>query len=331
MEEQQGLVYFKNVRAEDTRGNLTSGELLRDPRLIGKTPKGYASNQIFEEELGSSAGVSAGSTETLSGTVLNAPVTPQTLQIRLGEIGAVAAFGMDDGAGHILGSGLSGSVNYDTGAIEVTISAAVAAGAKLYVTYRTNFEAADDIPQVQSYYDSIQVQARVYALKSTLGMLQSYAMQKRFGVVAEDDIARDLIGEINAEIGGDLIRAADAVAPKIADWTEDYTTGEAWFIHKQSFADHLALLDQTIAANTGRGEANYYIAGSRAAAIMQTLPGFTKVSDGSAFGPQVFGTINGKTIIRVPEAAVLAPGRVIGVWKGSSPFEASLVYAPFMP
>ena len=261
--------------------------------------------------------MTAGSTDNVTGTVVNAPVTPQTLQIRLGEIGSVVAFGMDDGRGHILGSGLSGSINYDTGAVDVTISAVAAAGTKLYVTYRTNFEAADDIPQVQSYYDSIQVQARVYALKSTLGMLQSYAMQKRFGVVAEDDIARDLIGEINAEIGADLIRAADAVAPKIANWTEDYTTGEAWFIHKQSFADHLALLDQQIAASTGRGEANYYIMGSRAASIIQALPGFTKVSDGSAFGPSVFGTFQGKTIIRVPEAAVLAPGRVIGVWKGS--------------
>lgn len=242
-------------------------------------------------------------------------MTPQTVRVRLGEGTSVVAFGMDDGAGHIVGSGLSGSIDYATGAIDLTIAAATDAGTKLFVAYRTNFELADDIPQIQSYYDNIQVQARVYALKSSLGMLQSYAMQKRFGVVAEDEIARDLVGEINAEIGGDLIRAADAVAPKIADWTEDYTTGESWFVHKQSFADHLALLDQKINASTGRGEANFYIAGSRVAAILQTLPGFTKIADGSAFGPQVFGTMNGKTVIRVPEAAVLAPNRIIGVWK----------------
>ena len=321
-------MYFKTVRGEDSRGNVTAGDLLRDPRVIGKTPNAYASNQIFNEELGTSDEIEAGKTGTLTGTVVNGPVTPQTVRVALGEGTNVVAFGMDDGAGHIIGSGLSGSINYETGAIDLTVSAATPAGTKLFVTYRTNFELADDIPQIQSYYDSIQVQARVYALKSSLGMLQSYAMQKRFGVVAEDEIARDLVGEINAEIGADLIRAADAVAPKIADWTEDYTTGEAWFLHKQSFVDHLALMDQQIASSTGRGEVNFYIAGARAAAIFQTLPGFTKISDGSAFGPSVFGTMNGKTVIRVPEAAVLDPGRVLGVWKGPSPFEAALVYAP---
>ena len=46
----------------------------------------------------------------------------------------------------------------------------------------------------------------------TIGMLQSFGMRKRFGLIAEDEIARDLVTEINKEIGGDLIRKIAAVA-----------------------------------------------------------------------------------------------------------------------
>lgn len=332
IDEQNGLVYFKSVKAEDTRGNMTAGDLARDPRVIGKTPQNYASNQINSEQLGTVASaVTAGTTQTVTGTLVVPPVTPQTVRITIGEPASVVAFGMDDGNGVIVGSGVSGTVNYTTGAVSLSVSAVCESGTKVYVNYRTNFEIADDIPQMQSYYGTHQVQAKVFALKSTLGMLQNYAMQKRFGIVAEDEIARDLIGEINAEIGADLIRLAHNNAAAIDDWNQSWSAGESWFLHKQSLSDHLALLDQKIAASAGRGEANFYIVGSMAASIFQTLPGFTKISDGTAFGPSVFGTINGKTIIRVPEQAVLDANEVIGIWKGVSPFESALVYAPYMP
>lgn len=73
------------------------------------------------------------------------------------------------------------------------------------------------------------------------------------------------------------------------------------------------------------------IAGRDAAAIIGTLPGFVKLSDGSTMGPHIYGTLDGATVVRVPYDAVLGTNKVLLMYKGTSPFEAPAVYSPYMP
>lgn len=47
---------------------------------------------------------------------------------------------LDDGRGNIFGSGISGTVDYDTGAIEVTFSTAPASGVELHIAYDVSIE-----------------------------------------------------------------------------------------------------------------------------------------------------------------------------------------------
>ena len=77
--------------------------------------------------------------------------------------------------------------------------------------------------------------------------------------------------------------------------------------------------------------ASSYVAGSVACSLIQTLPGFKLLTDGTNVGPHIFGTIDGKIVVRVPEEATLASNQVVASWKSQSPFEASLVVASYMP
>lgn len=81
----------------------------------------------------------------------------------------------------------------------------------------------------------------------------------------------------------------------------------------------------------GRGTISVMIAGRNACSIIGTLPGFTKISDGKMLGPHIYGTLDGITIVRIPSASVLDPNRILCLYKGSSPFEAAVVYSPYMP
>lgn len=312
---------FKNVKATQTRGNMTAGEDVLDPRVFTKTPQGYASNQIIADEAATvSSAVTAGSTAQVSATLEAKPVLAQS--VRLSISGSSTHYGIDDGAGRILGAGMTGTIEYETGKLELTVVGEIAANAKLQAVYQTNLEVADDIAQVQSEFATKQVKARVYALKSTIGMLQAYSMQKRFGMIAEDEAAKDLISEINAELGGDLVRVINAATPNKAaplKWDRRAPNGVSVFEHRMSLMDALAMMDKNIATAAGRGSANIYIAGSTACAVMQNLPNFKLITDSTQIGPHVFGTLGGKTVVRVVDPSVLPANEILGVYKGQSP------------
>jgi len=326
VDDERGTVYFKNVKAGTTKGAVTEGETLASPTSGATTPSGYASNYIEGEVVGT--GDTAGTT-TFSATLAQAPVRSQTVKVTVS--GVANVFGQDDGNGNIIGAGVSGTIDYTTGAITLNFLNAPPAGAQILVSYQTNYELAEDIPSISTFWDSTSIMARVYALKGTIGMLQSFGMRKRFGIVAEDELAKDLVAEINAEVGGDLIRKLNANAPGSVTWSKTPPAGVSYYEHKQTFKDALADVESTLVGQAGRGVISTLIAGRNVAAVIQTLPGFTKLTDGSTIGAHIFGTLDGMTVVRVTDASVLDPNRAIAIYKGANPFEAAGVYAPYMP
>jgi len=333
IEEEQGTVYFRQVRAADTRGNATAGDKLQDPRQIGKTLIGYASAQVTNE-VGDQGD---GSATSFTFTLANAPVKSQSLSISMSagsqeglDIGA--APGGDSNVGRIFGSGVSGTVNYTTGQVTLTYAVAPANLVNILCSYQKNMEKATNLPQLDSFFDSTSVRAKVYALKGTFGMLQSFAMKKRFGKMAEDEMARDLVAEINKEIGGDLIRQlrANAVGSTTFDRTPP-SPSVSPFENRQEIKQALANAAATMWGNAGRGDISVLLAGRTMAATLSTLPGFTRVGDANAIGPHVFGTLDGITVVKVNEAAILGAEQGVAIWKGPTPWEAACVYAPYMP
>ena len=325
IDEEQGAVYFKNVKAGTTKGSITAGTTFASATSAGTTPTGYASNYVEGEVVGTGDGA----TTTFSATLAQKPVRSQTVKITLE--GSTTVFGQDDGKGNIIGAGVSGTINYTTGEISLTFTTAPESGKKIYASYQSNLELAEDIPSIQTYWDSTTVMARVYALKGSIGLLQSYGMRRRFGLVAEDELARDLVSEINAEIGGDIIRKLAASAPGSVEWSKTPPSGISYYEHKQTFKDALADVESVLVGQAGRGVISVLIAGRNVAAIVSTLPGFTKLTDGSTIGAHIYGTLDGMTVVRVVDASVLDPNKAVAIYKGANPFEAAAVYAPYMP
>lgn len=221
-------MYFKQVRADQSKGNMTAGDVMIDPRTGVKTPAGYASNYISGEV----AAVTVGGVTHYAFTTAQGPVRPQTVRITAA---GISPYCFDDGLGILQGVGLSGTITYNSGgvgAIVIDFAADPGVGHNIYLEYQVNFEQADDLPRISSYFDSTSILARVYALKGTIGMLQNYGMRKRFGLVAEDELAKDLVAEINAEIGGDLIRLLAASYMGNTNWPKTPPANVSYYEHK---------------------------------------------------------------------------------------------------
>lgn len=335
IEEERGTVYFKNVRASTTRGSQTNGDVLVDPRKQIVTPSGYTSNAL-QNEVGAT---SASGTVSYSFTLAAFPIKSESVVIQLG---ATAIKGKDIGAagpssadiGQIWGNGVSGTVNYLTGVVSIVFAADPGAGVPIKASYQQNYELAADLPQIDTFFDSKGLFAQVYALKGTVGMLQSFGMSKRFGMTAEDELAKDLVQEINREIGGDLIRKLRAASPSLGSptlFSRTAPAGVSYFEHKQTYKDQMAVAEKTLVGQAGRGTISIMVVGKTHASVVQTLPGFEKMYDGNSLGAHVFGKLDGTVYIRVTESNILGDEEGFGLWKGQSPFETAAIYAPFMP
>ena len=142
------------------------------------------------------------------------------------------------------------------------------------------------------------------------------------------EVATDLVSAINSEITRTIITILNVNAQGNVNFTRTPPSGVSFFEHKQTFKDTLADAESTMLGNAGRGMISTIVAGRDVCAIIGTLPGFVKLSEGSTIGSHIYGTLDGATVVRVPYNDVLDKDVALLLYKGTSPFEAPAVYAP---
>jgi len=326
LQEQQGTIYFKNVVAETTRGGVTTEQKLVDP-IHGrvKRPVGFAGEDVKGEEIGSADGTIV----TFSGTVAYAPMRKREVEV-IFTVGGVAGKLIDDGQGNLIGVGGSGTVGYEDGVFSVTFLTAPDDTTKVTINYATNFEALTEIPTIRSEFDSIGVRARTYALRSDVGLFKSYSLGKRFGINVEETMAKDLTQELTTEVASNVVMEAYTAATGNTDWSKGAPAGISFTEHKLTFFDALAYAESMILSNAGRsGGASALVAGHQASALMRTLPGFKPAGDLNAvLGTHFFGTLDGRPVLR---SSVVPDSEILMISKGTSMFDTSVVYAPYLP
>lgn len=332
IDEVNGNVYFKNIIASETRGNATAGESLTDPRTGSKSLKGYSSSKTSVLEPITTVDGDLDYTVILSPKPLVAESLKVTFSGDAGVFGEdVGVRGADRNVGTILGKGISGTINYITGELIVKFAENPGAGEKVKVQFQVNYELAADLPKITMFMDSKPVRAYLYTLKQTVGLVQSYTMSKRFGSSYEDDMAEDLVNEMNKELAADLIFTLRQNAQGTpVTFSRSPDAGVAEYNHRQAYKYRLAQCDSNFIAATGRGTVKAVIAGRDHCAFVEGLPGFKKLADGNAVGAHIFGMLDDKMYVRVPETSVMPADSAVAIHKGGQ-FEAAASWSPFMP
>ncbi len=326
LQEQQGTIYFKNLIAETSRGNVTAGDTLTNVQNGRVTrPQGFAGEQVVAE----ANGTTDGAVTNFTGTVTYFPAVKRTVEVTV-DVDATIKL-IDDGKGNLIGLGGSGTIDYVTGDFDIDFLVAPAAG-NVLIGYDTNFEALTEIPTIRSEFDSMSVKARPFALRSDVGLFKSFTLGKRFGINVEESMAKDLTQELTTEVASAVVAEAVNNCLGNTNWDKEIPGGASYSYteHKLTFFDALADAEAVILGQAGRsGGATTLIAGHKASSIIRTLPGFKPAGDLNAIlGTHFYGTLDGKPVLR---SSVVATAEVIMVSKGSSMFDTSLVYAPYMP
>lgn len=353
IDEVQGIVYFRDFVAEDTRGNVSAGDkLLSTLAAPDVFPKGYASDTFDLVTVVSDNGGTANYSNIqlnssmnfpgpidpqrciLSGTVVFSAGTAVFANVRP-DVSTGVFSQMVDVAGTWIGMhGVVNFANTEVTALGFTATPSSGTGNTLVqMSYKSIPESNTDLQKAILVLQTKPINARFFALKTTFGLAEKFMLQKRLNVNIEDECARDLTVTINNEICNTAIGMLSANVPggSVITWDRTPGTGTSYFEHKMTILDAMADTDAKMVAAAGRGAVNCWVAGRQVAAVLSTLPGFVKVFDDNSFGPHIYGSLNGIPVVRVPYSPVLDDKTLIGIHKGQGNFEAPLVYSPYMP
>lgn len=146
-----GIFYF-DLKYGTNKGSVTAGNT-----LVRDFNKDYSSELIDQEILGVGDATAVAFTSTLDFV----PVKASTVIVSAG-----AVSGSDNGLGVIAGTGISGTIDYATGAISVTFTAAPAVGVNVVASYSYNMEGNTNIPTVNIDITLQEVRAKTRKLKA---------------------------------------------------------------------------------------------------------------------------------------------------------------------
>jgi hypothetical protein len=327
IDEVQGLVYYKNTVAQTSRGNVNKGDTLVSATEGRKlVENGYASEEIFNEFTGQTGD---GSTTQFAFSAKYTPVRVRSVTITVQNETAVK--GIDDGEGNIFGLGIkSGTIDYENGSVTIEFSEAPANGDEIYISYATDFEMIDELPTINTTFESKVIKARTFALRGINTLFKNYQLEKRFGIDASDMVARELIQELNTETSNAVVAEAYMNALGQVEWDRTSPDGVSYTEHKLTFFDAISNAEATILKNAGKFlGGSVIIAGSDVAAIIRTLPGFKSADvENAVLGTHFFGTLDGKPVIR---SLTLPSNEALLLAKGASFYDTPVIYAPYMP
>ena len=326
IDEIQGLVYFENIIAASDRGNVKKDDILAQAAGVPqKYPQGFAGEMVYGEVCVDAEAQTGEAAQSF--TLQYQPIRPNYVKVMCD--GKVA---VDDGKGNLIGAGVTGTVNYQTGEVVVNFIAAPTAAEPIVANYATNFELGQ-LPSITTTLDSKFVRANVYGLQTDTSVISSYIMGKRFNFNMQERAVQILQEQILNEITNELVKKIESavVEHKLDETMFDLKVpqGVSQQAHFNSVDYTFGVVAQKMAARAGKGTLTVGLAGAGACAFLTQNAKFKRIGEASAFAT-VYGIYDNSTIIiRCPQ--LTDPDAIYFMYKGESPFEAACVYAPYMP
>lgn len=363
IDEVQGLVYFENIIAQGVkrrvvtpngdatvevqdaytgRGNVEPHDILgRAAGAPDKYPQGFAGEMVYGEQLDES-GVVDGEVKEFEFALLNAPIRRNYVKVIakvLNNAGTEqTVIGIDDGKGNIIGGGIIGTVEYETGAIKLNYTLAPVEGSHIIANYATNFELGT-LPAITTELDSKFVRANVYGLQTDTSIISSFMMGKRFNFDMQQRavqlLQEHILNEITTELLFKIATAYAEAGETDTVFNMSLPAGVSQQAHFNAVDYTFGIVAQKMARRSGKGTLSVALAGPDACAFLGQNAKFKKIGEATAWAT-VYGVYDNATIvIRCPQLeqfdAVNGSKSIYFLYKGTTPFDACAVYAPYMP
>lgn len=324
MPEKVGIYWYKQTKAATTRGNLTDGQVIRDPRQASNAyAAGYASGKQDKVQLTTtSVGVT-----NYNLVLYGAPVQPRSVVISIPDMGIYE--GIDNGQGKYYGDSTQATINYTNGVANLKLTVTPTGAHPIYVSWITDWETENIIPKIQTGYSHMTITTEPIALQGETSIYKDFDMSNRFGEFATQDMVTTLIRELTSELNYRGINAIKAnTTGAVTVWDPVPNSGQVPYSqHAPEFMAVLDNMDVEMLNRLGRGRITRIIAGASVCAVCAHQSKFVP-SNIDADGPHVFGTLGNRIIIRDPS---MNPLEAIMMFHGTSVFDAPLVSCTYQP
>lgn len=330
--EQSANIYYEETKAVTGKGNVVEGNILLAPNAAPEVyPINFSDNAV-------TAVVGTTSTETATQSFTSIPlkpVLPRSLTMAV-EFSTGTEVAVDDGQGNLIGKTFGGTVDYESGLIVINFFKQPTEAANISVGYAHNMEAAKNEVEVDLTLKTVNVTAKMFALKAQLGIFKQFTMEQRFGIDGKERLAVRLTQELNNELTNEAIAKVVAHCPKasVEEWNKTPKASTSWIEHKLELLDVISRAENNLQQAAGRGKISTMICSPNFATLLRNMPGFVPAG---VVGPgaTVYGTLDDITIVRAPQLAAgensATANSAFAVYRGEEPFDAAVVYAPYMP
>ena len=229
----RGLVYYQEIKATNTKGNITTDDLLGSPKEISKQPVGFVGTKVIAETL---ATTTSGTTSYPSLGTGYFPVQPGSVVVTIeGLDGYFQDVASDDALdGTVMLASINGdlgtcSINYTTGGIVLNLKATPAsAGLKIRATYNRDVETitggVNNQARLTVELKTKSLVAENFSAFTETNLYQEALSRAIFGLdwnsevdnalaaIYNKEVANKIISEIKAEIIADSIDTHDISA-----------------------------------------------------------------------------------------------------------------------
>jgi len=333
-----GGIFYYELKYGTTKGKVTAGQ-----KLIKDFNAYYSSEHIDEEVVGTGAG------SNFSSTLDFTPVKASTVTVT-----ADTVVGTDDGLGNISGTGVSGTIDYTTGAIALAYTSPVGGGVEVVVEYDYNMECNSNIPQVNIDIELLEIKAKSRKLKALWCSEAADDLKAFHGLDAEAELVAGIAAEIALELDREII---DDLRLGATGYSGTYDvavpSGASAIDHYRNLITALTIGANRIHKNSLRGPANFAVSSPDVCAYFEQLtthgdfrPAVAAPSEAPqapvqqphTFGVMYAGTVSAKYgLYKDPFFPVVNPGsgsgsgKILIGYKGPTFLDAGYVWAPYVP
>ena len=343
VDEPSGDILYKQIIAIKASGDVQEGQVLASAK---KAPDNWKVKNFGIN--GNAVSITTKASTTEYTTSIGSAVVPNMVSVQSNIlINGIPVTGRDDGYGNISGFGISkGTINYETGAIEITLATAPGADKAIYVYYTLNVEDTGDIASFTTGLARLPITCDTIALAGEFGIFQDFAIFKKIGKGADEDTIQDLTNMVNYQLFNRLMLGGTSTTvmvdgspasgvvncvPKTHQmtWYREPFTGASNYYSLQApeITRKLSQMDGFIQQSAGRGSANVLVAGTNACADLEFLEGFEPVEVGS-YGAKIKGKYRNRIVISNPAQD---PNTIYGWYKGTQDFDCATYCATYMP
>lgn len=320
MDRQNGQVVLVRPVYTQSGGGVTAGQQVFKTVTDGS----YASERATQV-----VGTGNAANVTFTATLAPAPVRPGTLAVAAGSVS-----GTDNGSGMIVGTGIAaGTINYATGAVSVTFSAAPANSVNVVARYR--YDSEQNTSQIRSLdiqITNLPITAEPHPLKVTWSQQSQFAAEAHFDIDMGDMMTNLVASFIKQERDMQLINSIIASATPETTLNFD-AAAPSNYSKLARYAEIGVKLDQAeslIQSSQGRGGVSWILCGINAANVWSQVAGFQPSGVQAPIGPYEIGTLRDGTVSVIKVPTMGANSYVVG-FKGYVVGDAAHIIGEWIP